>query len=121
MRVQVSHPAPCSCGETGKHRGLKIPRPKACGFDSLHEHQVENLKGLFNQNQGTVMAKNLRITITDTELAEILDYYRKLLKSYLYCRADYRIFNKEDSRNILKVTKRIQHLTRMHMKHCENE
>lgn len=67
------------------------------------------------------MAKNLRITITDRELAEILDYYRKELKTYLSFRAEYRIFDKADSRSILEIIKRIEHLTRMHMKHCENE
>jgi hypothetical protein len=67
------------------------------------------------------MAKNLRVTITDEELAEILDYYRKELKSYIYSRVNYRIFDKHDSERILEYTKRIQHLTRMHMKHCENE
>ena len=67
------------------------------------------------------MAKNLRITITDRELAELLDYYRKELKIYLSYRTDYRIFNKSDSRNILSTIKRLEHLTRMHMKHCENE
>lgn len=67
------------------------------------------------------MAKNLRITITDEELAEILDYYKKLLKEYLNYRSNNLIFYKCDSRHILNLTKRIQHLTRMHMKHCENE
>lgn len=67
------------------------------------------------------MAKNLRITITDEELAEILDYYKKLLKSCLNYRINGLVFDKYESRNILKYTKRIQHLTRMHMKHCENE
>lgn len=67
------------------------------------------------------MAKNLRITITDCELAEILNYYKKLLKSCLNYRIDNLDFNKRDSRYILEWTQRIQHLTRMHMKHCENE
>lgn len=67
------------------------------------------------------MAKNLRITITDEELAEILDYYKKELKAYIYSRVNYRIFDKHDSERILKYLKRIERLTRMHMKHCENE
>lgn len=67
------------------------------------------------------MAKNLRITITDAELAEILSYNKKLLKSYLNYRIDNIDFYKNHSRYILEYTKRIQHLTRMHMKHCENE
>lgn len=67
------------------------------------------------------MAKNLRVTITEEELAKILEYYRKELKSYIHARVNYRIFNKHDSERILEITKRIQHLTRMHMKHCENE
>ena len=67
------------------------------------------------------MAKNLRITITDEELAEILDYYKKELKSYIYSRVNYRIFDKHDSERILEYLKRMEHLTRMHMKHCENE
>lgn len=67
------------------------------------------------------MAKNLRVTITEEELAKILEYYRKELKSYIHARVNYRIFDKHDSERILEITKRIQHLTGMHMKHCENE
>ena len=67
------------------------------------------------------MAKNLRITITDEELAEILDYYRKLLKLYIKPRTAGYHFNKYDSEWIISISKRIEHLTRMHMKHCENE
>lgn len=67
------------------------------------------------------MAKNLRITITDEELAEILDFHKKLLKFYLKPRTTSYYFNKDYSESILEITKRIQHLTRMHMKHCENE
>lgn len=67
------------------------------------------------------MAKNLRITITDEELAEILDFHKKLLKFYLKPRTTGYYFNKNASECILEITKRIQHLTRMHMKHCENE
>lgn len=67
------------------------------------------------------MAKNLRITITDAELVEILNYNKKLLKSCLYSRINFQIFTKRDSRRILEYTKRIQHLTGMHMKHCEND
>lgn len=67
------------------------------------------------------MAKNLRITITDRELAEILDYYKKLLKDCLNFRNTCLIFNKQDSERMLEYIKRIEHLTRMHMKHCENE
>ena len=67
------------------------------------------------------MAKNLRITITDEELAEILNFYKKLLKFYLKPRTTGYYFNKDASESILEITKRIQHLTRMHMKHCENE
>lgn len=67
------------------------------------------------------MAKNLRITITDEELAEILDFHKKLLKFYLKPRTTSYYFNKNASECILEITKRIQHLTRMHMKHCENE
>lgn len=67
------------------------------------------------------MAKNLRITITDEELAEILDYYKKLLKERLNYRTNCMVYRKQDSEWILGITKRIQHLTRMHMKHCENE
>lgn len=63
------------------------------------------------------MTKNLRITITDRELAEILNYYKKILKSCLNSRIDY----KHDSGIILKCTDRIQHLIRIHMKHCKNE
>lgn len=67
------------------------------------------------------MAKNLRITITDKELAEILDYYKKLLKERLNYRTNRIVYRKQDSDWILRITERIQHLTRMHMKHCENE
>lgn len=63
------------------------------------------------------MAKNLRITITDRELTEILNYYKKRLKLCINSSIDY----KYDSRLILLCAQRIQHLIRMHMKHCENE
>lgn len=67
------------------------------------------------------MAKNLRITITDEELAEILTYHKRLLRECLSYRTDLLVFDKHDSERILEYLKRIEHLTRMHMKHCENE
>lgn len=67
------------------------------------------------------MAKNLRITITDAELAEILDYHKELLRDRLSYRTDLLVFDGCESRHILEIIKRIEHLTRMHMKHCENE
>lgn len=67
------------------------------------------------------MAKNLRITIRDEELAAILDYHKQLLNERLSYRTDVVVFDKVESRIMLDIIKRIEQLTRMHMKHCENE
>ena len=33
-------PSLSECGETGRRKGLKIPRRKSCRFDSGHSHQL---------------------------------------------------------------------------------
>lgn len=38
----------CPGGEIGRHKGLKIPRRKACGFDSRLGHiKITHISGLF--------------------------------------------------------------------------
>ena len=40
VRVPSGVPRQCDCGEIGRHKRLKIPRPRVYRFDSGQSHQV---------------------------------------------------------------------------------